>query len=194
MRALVTASASRAWASAPSRSCDLGRAVVVLCGCRWRGGCRKDVVACEDHLDAVVGVAGLDLAHGAGEDEVAVVDEADGVAELFDLVHAMGGEEDGAALLAKVDESVHAAGVALTGSRPLKGSSMMMSSGSCSRVAMNWIFCCMPLESSSVFLGMASVICRRLAPVRGRACWRRRRLRPWSWPRKTSWSRTFIFL
>ena len=61
-------------------------------------------------LDAVVGVAGLDLAHGAGEDDVAVVDEADGVAHLFDLVHAVGGEEDGAALFAEVDEGVHEEG------------------------------------------------------------------------------------
>ena len=52
----------------------------------------------------------------------------------------------------------------MTGSRPLKGSSMMMSSGSCRSAAMNWIFCCMPLESSSVFLGMASVISMLLAP------------------------------
>ena len=35
---------------------------------------------------------------------------------------------------------------------------MMISSGSCSSVAMNWIFCCMPLESSCVFFSMDSAI------------------------------------
>src|SRR5680860_874670 len=36
----------------------------------------------------------------------------------------------------------------LTGSRPAKGSSTMMRSGSCSSVAITCAFCCMPLESS----------------------------------------------
>ena len=40
---------------------------------------------------------------------------------------------------------------------------MMMSGGSCSRVAMNWIFCCMPLESSSTFLPTQSAMPRRVA-------------------------------
>src|SRR5262249_9968352 len=38
---------------------------------------------------------------------------------------------------------------ALIGSRPLNGSSRMTRSGSCSSVAMNCTFCCMPRDSSS---------------------------------------------
>ena len=38
---------------------------------------------------------------------------------------------------------------ALTGSKPLKGSSKMSSAGRCTTVMMNCTFCCMPLESSS---------------------------------------------
>ena len=38
-----------------------------------------------------------------------------------------------------------------TGSSPLIGSSMNSTSGSCSTVAMNCAFCCMPFESSFVF-------------------------------------------
>ena len=45
---------------------------------------------------------------------------------------------------------------ALTGSRPEKGSSSTMRSGSCSTAATNWIFCCWPLESSSQRRGSAS--------------------------------------
>lgn len=41
---------------------------------------------------------------------------------------------------------------ALTGSKPLNGSSKMSSSGSWSTVVMNWTFCAMPFESSSTFL------------------------------------------
>src|SRR5260370_42421618 len=82
---------------------DLGAALVVFClvdgGVVYEGGCGLSV-----YDDAVVGIAGLDLAHGSGEDEAAVVDEADGVAELLDLVRAVGGEEDGGALVAEVDE------------------------------------------------------------------------------------------
>ena len=58
-------------------------------------------------LDAVAGIAALDLAHAAGEDEMAAGDEGDGVADLFNLIHAVGGEEDGLALLAEIDEGVH---------------------------------------------------------------------------------------
>ena len=36
-----------------------------------------------------------------------------------------------------------------TGSRPLKGSSMISTSGSWRMAAMNWIFCWFPLDSSS---------------------------------------------
>ena len=41
---------------------------------------------------------------------------------------------------------------ALMGSKPEKGSSKMRNEGSWMTVTMNWIFCCMPLESSSAFL------------------------------------------
>src|ERR1035441_6179653 len=52
---------------------------------------------------------------------------------------------------------------ALAGSSPAKGSSMRMRSGSCSRAAMNWTFCCIPLESSSTFLCVHSLAwCGRL--------------------------------
>ncbi len=43
-----------------------------------------------------------------------------------------------------------------TGSSPLNGSSRMRRSGSCKTHVMNWIFCCMPLESSSHFLSATS--------------------------------------
>ena len=159
MRAFVTASARRACPSLPFVELDLGHAVVVLCALDG-GVVEEGGVASEVDEDAVGGIARLDLAHAAGENEATVVDEADGVAELFDLVHAVGGEEDVRPCLRR-STRVSMRRMALTGSRPLKGSSMMMSSGSWSSAAMNWIFCCMPLESSSVFLGIASVISMR---------------------------------
>src|SRR5579871_4669418 len=67
----------------------------------------KGSVAGENHLHAIRGVAGLDLAHAAGENEASVVDETDGVAELLNLIHAVSGEENAAALFAEVDECVH---------------------------------------------------------------------------------------
>ena len=36
-----------------------------------------------------------------------------------------------------------------TGSRPVNGSSMRSTSGSCSMAARNWTFCWLPLDSSS---------------------------------------------
>ena len=52
---------------------------------------------------------------------------------------------------------------ALIGSRPLNGSSRITRSGSCSSVAMNCTFCCMPRDSSSTFASPQSLSARREA-------------------------------
>ena len=66
---------------------------------------------------------------------MAAVDEGDAVAQLLDLVHAVGGEEDGLPMLQ--GPRVGMRRNAFTGSRPLKGSSIIMSSGSWISAAMN---------------------------------------------------------
>ena len=80
----------------------------------------------------------------------------------------------------------------LIGSRPENGSSRIRISGSCTIVAMNWTFCCIPLESSSTFLlshGRSSILSSQ-SPIRSRAFSRETSLIA---ARKRRWSRTFIF-
>ena len=84
----------------------VGLAAVVLRGLD-AGVMKEGVVSFEGDLNAVAGVAALDLAHAAGEDKMAAGDEGDGVADFFDLIHAVGAEEDSLALPAEVNERVH---------------------------------------------------------------------------------------
>ena len=79
----------------------------------------------------------------------------------------------------------------LTGSSPANGSSMIRTSGSWTIAAMNWIFCWLPLLSSSVRRWAASGMCSRSShswTVRRAAS----RSTPYRPAKKTSWSMTAI--
>ena len=82
---------------------------------------------------------------------------------------------------------------ALIGSKPEKGSSKMISLGSWTIVAMNWVFCCIPFERSSTFLShqslMSNLINQRFNFSRASAFFM-----PFNWARYKSCSPTFIFL
>ncbi len=180
------------WSAVGAVELDLGLAAVVLRGFDAGMG-EEGVVAFEGHLDAVARVAAFDLAHAAGEDEMAAGDEGDGVADFFDLVHAVGAEEDGLALLAEVDEGVHEEG-GVDGIEAAEGLVHDDEVGVVEQSGDELDLLLHALGELFGLLGDGLGDLQLFAPDVGALGWRWSASRPWIWPRKMSWSMTFIFL
>ena len=82
---------------------------------------------------------------------------------------------------------------ALIGSKPENGSSKIKSLGSCTTVAINWVFCCIPLERSSTGLFHQSLISKRINQSFNRFCASVLE-RPFNCAKYINCSPTFIFL
>ena len=152
---------------------------------RSRASSRNPALPSNSTMMLIALVAALDFAHPAGKHGLAVIDEADGVAELLDLIHAMRGEENRLALVFEFDEGAAREASALTGSRPLKGSSITIRPGSWSDGAdeldlllhaLGELFGLLAGRSSmSMRLAQSMARLAGLAGGRGRAVRRRRR-------------------
>ena len=102
---------------------------------------------------------------------LAAVHHHDVIAQLLGVRHHVRGEQDRRAALDVPRGSASRSVRALTGSRPLNGSSRISRSGSWMMAARNCTFCCMPFDSSSQRLRSQSP-----RPTRSRP----RRMRPGS--------------
>ena len=108
---------------------------------------------------------------GSSSTFLPAVHHHDVIAQFLGVRHHVRGEQDRRAALVLLVDQRRAALRALTGSRPLNGSSRISRSGSWMMAARNCTFCCMPFESSSQRLRSQSP-----RPTRSRP----RRMRPGS--------------